>query len=96
MVLGFDKDKIQADQYSFPYHYLLEIQNDSLSFKKFFYGFEYFTYLSIIKNIIDGLSHVSESYLPGLPSKHLDKICFSLPNSWQLIPRPTPPTPAST
>ncbi len=47
-----NKDKIQEDQYSFPYHYLLEIKDNCLNFKKFFYGFEYFTYLNLIKNRI--------------------------------------------
>lgn len=47
-----NKDKIQAEQYSFPYHYLLEIKNNRLSFKKFIYGFEYFSYLALIKKRI--------------------------------------------
>ncbi len=47
-----NKDKIQEDQYSFPYHYLIEIKNDYLNFKNFSYGFEYFTYLDLIKNRI--------------------------------------------
>ncbi|NVM18599.1 MAG: class I SAM-dependent methyltransferase [Candidatus Lokiarchaeota archaeon] len=47
-----NKETIQEDQYSFPYHYLIETKNDRLSFKKFIYGFEYFTYLTLIKNRI--------------------------------------------
>ena len=49
------KDKIQEEQYSFPYHYLVEIKDESLDFKKFTYGFEYFSYLNLIKNRIIGL-----------------------------------------
>lgn len=46
------KDIIQEEQYSFPYHYLVEIKNNCLNFKKFIYGFEYFTYLNLIKSRI--------------------------------------------
>ena len=46
------EDIIQEEQYSFPYHYLIEINKNFITFKKFTYGFEYFSYFNIIKNSI--------------------------------------------
>lgn len=46
------EDIIQEEQYSFPYHHLIEINKDYITFKKFTYGLEYFSYFNVIKNNI--------------------------------------------
>jgi len=72
------KNKIQEEQYSFPYHYLIEIKNNSLNFKKFIYGFEYFTYLNLIKNRIIKLKPVSIIDIGCGDGKLIYELCKNL------------------